>query len=57
VYYDAVLDDDMMPLFNGTEDETVDWLLKNEQKDLQVAVGRTNEIIPAEEYMERNGAT
>jgi hypothetical protein len=55
-YFDAVLDVDLNPVFNGTTEETMEWLeqrIINQQTmlGLYVCDGRTLRIISVSEYM------
>lgn len=51
-FFDAVLDDAMMPVFNGTPEETLDWLKANpDAQSLRVCPGQSLRVIPAKEYM------
>lgn len=54
-YFDAVLNKDYYPCFNGTREETVTWL-KSEDIDLskyRVCIGETLETFTAGEYLRR----
>jgi hypothetical protein len=52
VYFDAVLDENRMPVFNGTPDETREFLRTNENNDgLRVCAGRTLKIMSVEDYL------
>jgi len=54
-YFDAVLNDRMLPLFNGTPAETESWLNKRplwSMKTYQVCVGRTLAVMSIEAYLE-----
>jgi hypothetical protein len=56
VYFDAVLDDRMMPVFNGTPEETKEWIKKNPtiiaEHDLWVCIGKTLRMMTIKAYME-----
>jgi hypothetical protein len=53
MFFDAVLTKSMRPVFNGTPDETKDWLVKNLERAhiYDVCVGRTMQIVPTSEYL------
>lgn len=52
MYFDAVLDSQMEPLFNGTPQQVKNWLKKAELDDsMQVCVGKTLQIITVNEYL------
>lgn len=56
MYFDAVLDDRMTPLFNGTPEETKAWLERwNPPQDikdtLQVCRGKTLHMLTVDEYL------
>ena len=58
-YFDAVLDENMVPVFNGTTDETVDWLVSHEHEDAvrnndyEVIHGETMRTFSPEAYLAR----
>lgn len=54
MYFDAVLDNSMQPIFNGTPDETRNWLLKNpeDHADVVVCEGQGMKIMTVSEYLE-----
>lgn len=55
MYFDAVLDDRMKPVFNGTPDETENWLKTNPKKlDLSthtVCYGYSMDVVKVSEYL------
>jgi deoxycytidine triphosphate deaminase len=55
MYFDAVLNDETMsPVYNGTPDETKEWLEKYARlflAPLNVCVGRTLDIVTVPEYL------
>ena len=52
MYFDAVLDPDMRPLFNGTPEETREWLeKKSENSSLMICVGKTMRMLTPTEYL------
>lgn len=52
MYFDAVLDPDMRPLFNGTPEETREWLEnESETSSLVICVGKTMKILTPTEYL------
>lgn len=57
LYFDAVLDENMRPLFNGTPEETKEWLEKNEpvktDNSVRVCIGTSLVIVTVPEYMRR----
>jgi len=56
-YFDAVLDDDMKPLCNGSQEEVLAWLEERTQfhSQLQVCIGRTMRFVSVEEYLRQFG--
>lgn len=56
MYFDAVLNLKMMPLFNGTPVEVKQWL-ENTTADLyklfQVCIGETMQLMTVSEYLSR----
>lgn len=56
-YFDAVLDENMTPLCNGTPEEVLEWLdqRKGIEDEVCVCVGRTMKIITVKEYLEQFG--
>lgn len=56
MYFDAVLNDLQMPLFNGTPEETKKWIEDNKPPwNLRVVVGETQEVLTVHEYMNTKG--
>jgi hypothetical protein len=59
MYFDAVLDFDMEPLFNGTPAETKNWIADNAYEltrrhpKARVCIGRTLAMVEIDEYMKR----
>jgi hypothetical protein len=54
VYFDAVLDYDMQPIFNGTPEKTREFLeTKVLSLDHMVCVGKTMELLTIPQYLER----
>lgn len=54
IYFDAVLDENMQPLFNGTPEETKEWLEKNETNNsIRVCIGESLALVTVQEYMRR----
>lgn len=54
VYFDAVLDKDMAPLFNGTPEETKKWLETNEtDNSVRVCIGTSMALVTVPEYLRR----
>ena len=56
MYFDAVLDEGMHPIFNGTQDETVKWLQEHPSLPVldaatQVCVGRNMQLLTVAEYL------
>jgi hypothetical protein len=52
-YFDAVLDNDMHPLFNGIPEATRKWLEENpEMQVYSVCVGKTMHLVAAREYLD-----
>lgn len=51
MYLDAVVTDSMMPVFNGTPEETKAWLKENFRHDYWVCIGETLKTIRAQEYL------
>lgn len=54
-YFDAVLDDDFAPIFNGTPDETREFLEKHGDdenvKSARVCPGKTLQTMTVPEYL------
>lgn len=50
-YFDAVLDDNANPLFNGTAEQTAEWLVRNPNVSAQVCIGRTMEMKSIDDYL------
>lgn len=57
VYFDAVLDVNMTPLCNGTQEEVLAWLDERPQfhDQVQVCIGKTMEFMTVEDYLEQFG--
>lgn len=54
MYFDAVLDKDSRPIFNGTPEETMEWLKTNQwAHKVDVCIGRTMQIVSVPEYLEQ----
>jgi hypothetical protein len=55
MYFDAVLNDTMEPLFNGTPGETKKWLEENNTGDnsVRVCIGVSMTLVTVPEYMRR----
>lgn len=52
MYFDAVLNAAMEPLFNGTPSETEAWLEENETDDsIRICVGKTMQILSVADYL------
>lgn len=56
MYFDAVLTDDMLPLFNGTTYETVSYVIANMPfpDHYSIFEGQRNEVFSIDEYLKRN---
>lgn len=56
-YFDAVLDEDLKPLCNGTPEEVLAWLESRQEyyDELQVCIGRTMQFVTVEEYLKQFG--
>ena len=56
-YFDSVLIDNMIPIFNGTTEETVKWLREHpEHSDKRVCFGKkTITLCLVPEYLEKFG--
>lgn len=54
MYFDAVLDANMRPLFNGTTQETKEWLGRNsaDARIDSVCIGKTMQVVSVREYFE-----
>jgi len=53
LYFDAVLDAKMMPVFNGTREETVAWLKDHpEAFGMDVCLGRSLMMVTVPEFLE-----
>jgi len=58
MYFDAVLDDDMVPLFNGTPEETLRWLRQNPDVHVMgVCVGSSMVVVNTDEYIAMQNST
>lgn len=54
IYFDAVLDENMKPIFHGTPRETKEWLEKNKtDNSARVCIGTSLAIVTVPEYMRR----
>lgn len=59
MYFDAVLDVELQPIFNGAPDDTRKWLAEPHNrrrailKTWRVCVGETMELISSETYLAR----
>ena len=55
MYFDAVIDYSYNPIFNGTREETLNWIADREElvSDLWVALGDSTEVVPVPEYLGR----
>ena len=52
MYFDAVLTNEMSPIFNGTAEETRAWLRENPvDHSHQVCIGQTMKCVSVEEYL------
>lgn len=53
MYFDAVLDDNFQPVFNGTPEETKAWLgaRPEEHSDWQVCPGRSMNPVSVDKYL------
>lgn len=53
MYFDAVLDRDLNPVFNGTPEETAVWLRERaeEHKDWMVCPGYAMRLMTVEDYL------
>ena len=52
LYFDAVLNDDMEPVFDGTPEEVKAWLEANETEfSTQVCIGSTMKLVSVPEYL------
>jgi len=53
-YFDAVLDENMQPLFNGTPEATKEWLrnrTESENNNVQVSPGHQLRLMTVEDYL------
>lgn len=53
MYFDAVLNTDMLPIYNGTPEQTKKWLEENPVEDehaYQVCIGKTLQLVSVWEY-------
>lgn len=61
MYFDAVLTEDMYPVFNGTSDEVCTWLTTHtvdvERDNVQVCDGRTMQMHTVADYLAMHGGT
>jgi hypothetical protein len=53
MFFDAVVDDDMKPLFNGTPAETLEWVQTHMvfAPDLRVCIGKSMSLVTFGEYL------
>lgn len=53
MYFDAVLDERMNPIFNGTPEETKKWLSENRNNPdvAQVCDGRNMRLVSIDDYL------
>lgn len=52
MYFDAVLDGDLNPLFNGTPQECKAWLSETTVgPEVQVCIGKTLALVSVNEYL------
>lgn len=56
-YFDAVLDERMTPLVNGTQEEVLEWLESRPtlESQVQVCIGKTMQLVTVEEYLQQFG--
>jgi hypothetical protein len=65
-YFDAVLDEHMKPLCNGTQEEVLAWLEERrndwrkgdqsiEDKQVRVCIGKTMQLVTVGEYIDQFG--
>lgn len=53
-YFDAVLDENMQVLFNGTPQDTKEWLEKSKtDSSVRVCIGESMVLVTIPEYMRR----
>jgi hypothetical protein len=55
MYFDAVLDDRMNPLYNGTTEEVLAWLETEKPMTVSVCIGKTMQLVTVEKYVEQFG--
>ena len=54
MYFDAVVTESMEVLFNGTPEETVEWLRENPTDEkTRVVPGKTLRVLTVSEYLEK----
>lgn len=53
MFFDAVIDRDMQPLYNDTPEKVEEWLLLHGEqwKNFRVVAGKTMKILSVEEYI------
>ena len=52
MYFDAVLDKNLRPIFNGTPEETKRWLETHPvDKETRVCYGQTMETVTVKQYL------
>lgn len=52
MFFDAVITKDAQPVFNGTPDQTREWLQTTPEVDeLFVCVGVSLQVVPVSEYL------
>lgn len=54
MFSDAVINDKWISIFEGSREETKEWLRRNPETDvLRVCLGETKEVIPVSEYLNK----
>jgi len=57
MFFDAVINDAVTPLFNGTPEEVVQWLEDRENiRPYRVCVGASMQLVEASEYLALHGS-
>lgn len=55
MYFDAVVDANMVPVFNGTREQTLVWLKENpeylKKNDHRVVIGETLQVVTPWEFV------
>lgn len=58
MYFDAVLDKNMQPIFNGTPEEVAKWLRRNQDDSTidKVCAGQSMRLVEPKDYLRSSNA-